>query len=95
VYVTWRQDKKSRILCCTRTPLSLAAGNVHEAVVKLLLEKNADIETKDKYRRMPLSLAAGNGHKAVVKLLLGKGAHKSHDLYTQRGAKFWSFQFTK
>ena len=49
--------------------------NGHEAVVKLLLEKGAELETKDKdYGRTPLLWAAENGHEAVVKLLLEKGA---------------------
>jgi len=43
-------------------------------VVKLLLEKGAELESKDKYGRTPLSYAAWNGHEAVVKLLLEKGA---------------------
>jgi ankyrin repeat protein len=43
-------------------------------VVKLLLEKGAELETKSKRDgRTPLSYAAGSGHEAVVKLLLGKG----------------------
>ena len=42
--------------------------------MKLLLEKGAELETKDKYGQTPLSWAAGNGHEAVVKLLLEKGA---------------------
>ena len=42
--------------------------------MKLLLEKGADVESKDRYGRTPLSWAAGNGHEAVVKLLLEKGA---------------------
>jgi ankyrin repeat protein len=43
--------------------------------VKLLLEKGAELESKDTtYGRTPLSWAAENGHEAVVKLLLEKGA---------------------
>jgi ankyrin repeat protein len=37
--------------------------------VKLLLEKGAELESKDGQGQTPLSLAAKNGHKAVVKLL--------------------------
>ena len=56
--------------------LSNAAGEGHETVVKLLLEKGANIESKDdKYGWTALSKAAGQGHKAVVKLLLDKGAN--------------------
>ncbi|CZR56859.1 uncharacterized protein PAC_06748 [Phialocephala subalpina] len=59
-----------------RTALSYAAAHGHEAVVKLLLEKGAELETKDEYygSRTPLSWAAEDGHEAVVKLLLEKGA---------------------
>ncbi|KAE8417808.1 hypothetical protein BDV36DRAFT_283421 [Aspergillus pseudocaelatus] len=59
------------------TSLSLAAENGHEAIVRLLLEKGADLECKDsKYGQTPLSLAAENGHEVVVKLLLGIGKAK-------------------
>jgi ankyrin repeat protein len=57
----------------------LAARNGHEAVVKLLLlllEKEADVKSKNGVGQTPLSRAARGGHKAVVKLLLEKGAEK-------------------
>jgi ankyrin repeat protein len=40
--------------------------------VKLLLEKGANVESKDDIGHTPLSWAAQNGHEAVVKLLLEK-----------------------
>jgi ankyrin repeat protein len=44
-------------------------------VVKLLLEKGAELESKDsEWGQTPLSWAAEKGHEAVVKLLLEKGA---------------------
>jgi len=58
-----------------QTPLSWAAENGHEAIVRLLVKKDADIEAKDNsYGRTPLSWAAENGHEAVVRLLVEKGA---------------------
>ena len=66
-----------------KTPLSWAAENGHETVVKLLVEAEADIESKDvtydrtplswaaeNYGQTPLWWAAKNGHEAVVKLLV-------------------------
>jgi ankyrin repeat protein len=51
-----------------------AAEKGHEAVVKLLLEAKADVNSKDENSRTLLFLAAEGGHEAVVKLLVEKGA---------------------
>jgi hypothetical protein len=56
-----------------RTPLSLAAAEGHETVVKVLVERDdgdVDADLKDDYGRTPLSWAAGRGHEAVVKMLV-------------------------
>ena len=42
--------------------------------MNLLLEKGAELDSKDNRGRTPLSHAAGSGHEAVVNLLLEKGA---------------------
>ena len=50
--------------------------------MKLLLEKGADVKSKDGGGQTPLSrtVKGGHGHEAVVKLLLEKGADvKSKD----------------
>ena len=54
-----------------RTPLSWAAGNGHEGVVKLLLgRKDVNPDSSDNSGRTPLWYAAGNGREGVVMMLL-------------------------
>ncbi|KAK8923034.1 Ankyrin repeat domain-containing protein 50 [Metarhizium anisopliae] len=75
-----------------RTPLSWAARNGHEAVVKLLIEKGANTETTESYYgQTPLLWAARNGHKAVVKLLIEKGANiETTESYYGQTPLFWA-----
>ncbi|KAF1811509.1 ankyrin [Eremomyces bilateralis CBS 781.70] len=57
-----------------RTSLSWAAARGHEAVVRLLVERDDDVDpnSKDLFGRAPLSAAAVNGYEGAVALLLTK-----------------------
>jgi len=58
-----------------QTPLSFAAKNGREAVVRLLLATGrVEVDAKDKSGQTPLSRAVEKGHEAVIKLLVGAGA---------------------
>lgn len=75
-------DLNSKDTQCGRTPLSWAAENGHEAVVKLLVllaTDGVDPNSKDiEWGRTPLWWAAKNGHEAVVKLLLTARYYRRH-----------------
>ncbi|KAK4248393.1 kinase-like domain-containing protein [Corynascus novoguineensis] len=58
-----------------RTPLSYAAAQGHQDIVKLLLKSGANIEEKDRHDHTPLTNAAIECHPDVVKLLLDNGAY--------------------
>lgn len=57
------------------TPLHFASGYNHPEVVKLLLEKGADIHAKDKGGLVPLHNACSYGHYEVAELLIRYGAN--------------------
>jgi ankyrin repeat protein len=59
-----------------RAGLHWAAGEGHEAIVRLLLENGVDKESTSSHGRRVLHLAAENGHEAVVRLLLHSGVNK-------------------
>lgn len=62
------------------TPLLLATSKGQVDLVKLFLDKGANIEAKDIYGCTPLWISASNGHQGIVSLLLEKGADiKSED----------------
>jgi ankyrin repeat protein len=56
------------------TPLNLASYEGKTDIVKYLLEKGADVGTKDKEGSTPLQNAAAKGHFEIVKLLVEKGS---------------------
>jgi hypothetical protein len=56
-----------------RTPLSFAADRGQVEIVKLLLERGADVNAKDTFYKMtPLSAAAMKGNVDVLRLLLAR-----------------------
>jgi ankyrin repeat protein len=57
--------------CC---PLSHAAQEGHEAVVRVLLARKADLHHQDCSNRTALSYAAAAGHEPVARLLLAHNA---------------------
>ncbi|XP_046672408.1 ankyrin repeat domain-containing protein 17-like isoform X4 [Homalodisca vitripennis] len=56
------------------TALTIAADKGHCRFVELLLQRNAQVEVKNKKGNSPLWLAANGGHLAVVELLYSVGA---------------------
>lgn len=56
------------------TKLMEASANGNTEIVKMLLEKGADVDFFDKRGNTALMEASDNGHTAIVKLLLKKGA---------------------
>lgn len=58
----------------TGSALHRAVVGGHEAVVKLVANRGADVNLKDMMGRTPLALAQANGNGAIVELLRERGA---------------------
>jgi len=64
-----------------RTALSFAADRGQVEIVKLLLDRGADVNAKDSfYGVTPLVWAANNGHVEVARILLARGATGAGDV---------------
>jgi len=74
--------------------LCRASENGHLEVVKLLVEKGADIHADNDYS---LKWASGNGHLEVVKLLVEKGAniHANNDCAFQLASIYGHLEVVK
>ncbi len=80
--VKWNPTTRDLVLdCCkvsignhSQTPLHFASAEGHFKVVKYLVEKGADIETKTEWKISPLYMASAKRHFEIVKYLVEKGA---------------------
>ena len=66
------------------TPLHIAAHGGHEAIVRELIERGADITTEIEYDGRAMGMAASKGHAAVV-LAIGEAFNKQLYLAVQSG----------
>jgi len=74
----------------TPSALILACTNGHIEVVKLLLEKGADVNSRNSDGDTPLIFAVRCGHAGLVKLLLEKGADASVKGLCGQTALYWA-----
>jgi ankyrin repeat protein len=59
------------------TPLHFACQNGHEEIVKILIDKGADVNQATEKGFTPFYIACQNGHEEIVKLLIDMGADVS------------------
>lgn len=64
------------------TPLMLASARGYMDIVKLLIEKGANVNAK-KYEDTPLVMASAKGHMDIAKFLIEKGAEVNSAVYPQ------------
>jgi glutaminase len=60
-----------------RTPLHLAASEGHMEVVKLLLEKGAPVNAKDRWGGTPLEDAERGRHEEIKQILISNGGSRT------------------
>ena len=72
--------------CIRLHPLSLAASGGYTGIIKMLLDANAEINSRtgSKLGISPLMLAAMNGHTTAVKMLLDNGSDINAQIETNR-----------
>src|SRR5687768_3158226 len=70
------------------TALMFASDRGHADVVRLLIERGADVNKQDTFYRMrAINLAMQNGHEAAVALLLDKGSQGAGQVLSQAAAQ--------
>ena len=72
--LSWQQKKwrsSSSLKNQNQSAVNIAADGGHLAVVKVLLEKDADTSIKDDWGDTPLASAEAKGHGEVAALLRG------------------------
>jgi predicted regulator of amino acid metabolism with ACT domain len=62
------------------TPLSWAAYEGYEEIVKLLLSAGADVNLADKVGQTPFWIAADKGHLEIARLLIANGAEITQNI---------------
>jgi ankyrin repeat protein len=72
--ISARADVNARDKAWGMTALMFAVGHGYTEIAKLLVEKGADVDARDKDGFTALMMAAWQGHAEIAKLLIDRGA---------------------